>query len=230
MRLPLGIRPPAGMRLPSAFDRPPRRHQVQARCEGPSRCPISSTNSYMEMELATASIRPGAVFSVGARSNPPRAAMRVAKMGRTSLFGDASVPHGRTHPTSGATASTRDGGLPGGLDVFEEGVGVAEVEGGGCVEGFDLGVAEGDVFGFDVVFELLDVASAKDDGADLGLIEEPSERDCGGRAAELAGDGGHGVEDAPVALVVEAGHAVLPLFEARAGRGGLIFAVFAAQE
>src|SRR3954470_2867456 len=105
---------------------------------------------------------------------------------------------------------------PARLGGLDERVRIAKVERRGLIERADLLRSQRELGGGEVGVELLDASRAEDHRGDLRPGEQPGDADRRRRRSSLAGDGADGVEDLPVALEVEARHAIL-LAQPRAG-------------
>jgi hypothetical protein len=91
----------------------------------------------------------------------------------------------------------------------EHPAGVFGWEGADFVELLEFVGRELEVDGGDVVFELVETFGSDDDGGDEGLCEDIGEGNARGAAVVGFGDGGHDVEDAPGALLVDDGEVEL---------------------
>src|SRR3954469_25323394 len=97
------------------------------------------------------------------------------------------------------------------LDVRDELVRVARLEGARVVELLYVFRRELHVGGLQVVVELFERARAEDDRGDGRLREEPRESNRGGRRGVLACDRPQRLERPPAAVGVEVGEALFPL-------------------
>ena len=98
-----------------------------------------------------------------------------------------------------------DVGEPVGILEGDHPAGVLEWKGADVVELLDLLGGEDEVGGGEVVFELLGLFRADDNGGDEGFGEDPGEGDGGNRSVVGLSDGFEHVEDAPGAVLVDEG-------------------------